>query len=476
MSFSFRTLVLLAGAVAAAACAPGGARPRPNIVLVLADDLGWKDVSYNGSAYATPNIDRLAAQGLTFTQAYAATPACSPTRAALLTGRSPARLGITRAIHGKDYRAEGTPRPEYVPGWPWPCLPYGNASHLAEGVPTFADTLRAAGYETAFIGKWHLGRGEHGPAGHGFEHEAFVGSVGASDYFPPYRVEHGAASRPDEYLTDRLTDEAVAFLAREHERPFLLVLAHFAVHEPIQAKPELVRALAPTMVPGAPQSSANYAAMLASLDQGVGRLLATLDERGLTDETLVVFTSDNGPLLERGERLTTVAPLRGGKLELYEGGIRVPLALRWPAEITPGTSTSVPVVSMDLYPTLLAAAGVVPAPDQPLDGLDLTPLWNGATRLARERLFFFVPHRDAQAAVRAGDWKLLHWFGGRNELYDLGRDVGEQHDLAAAEPERTRALEAELLQWIQASGAALPKPNPEYDPAKAPGALDEDDE
>lgn len=475
MAVQHRVLALLAGFVASA-CAPA-APHRPNIVLVLADDLGWKDVSYNGSAYATPNIDRLAAQGLTFTQAYAATPACSPTRAALLTGRSPARLGLTRAIHGRDYRAEGTPPREVVPGWPWPCLPYTSATHLPAGVPTFADALRAAGYETAFLGKWHIGWGAHGPAGHGFEHQGFVGSVGASDYFPPYRVEHGAASRPDEYLTDRLTDEAVAFLAREHEHPFLLVLSHFAVHEPIQAKPELVRALAPTLVPGAPQSNASYAAMLASLDQSVGRVLATLDERGLAQETLVVFTSDNGPLLERnGERMTTAAPLRGGKLELYEGGIRVPLALRWPGTIAPGTSTAVPAVSMDLYPTLLAAAGVAPAPDEPLDGLDLAPLWSGATRLARERLFFFVPHRDAQAAVRAGDWKLLHWFAGKNELYDLARDVGEQHDLAAAEPERTRALAAELLQWIQDSGATLPVLNPEYDPANAPGAQDEDDE
>ncbi|NOT29713.1 MAG: sulfatase [Planctomycetes bacterium] len=460
----------------AAACAPD--RPRPNIVLVLADDLGWKDVSYNGSAYSTPHIDRLAAQGLTFTQAYAATPACSPTRAALLTGRSPARLGITRAIRGKDYREEGE-FTTHVPGWPWPCLPYPSATHLADGVPTFADRLRAAGYETAYIGKWHLGRGADGPARHGFEHASFVGSVGASNYYPPYQVDAAGPTRSDAYLTDRLTDEAVAFLEREHERPFCLVLAHFAVHEPIQAKPELVRALAPQLVTGSAQSSANYAAMLWSLDESVGRVLTTLSEQGLEDETLVVFTSDNGPLLERGERLTTVAPLRGGKLELYEGGIRVPLVVRWPGQIATGATTPVPSISMDLYPTLLRAAGVELAPEDspgfPPDGLDLAPLWHGAQGLARERLHFFVPHREAQAAIRAGDWKLVHWFGGRSELYDLARDVGEQYDLAAAEPQRARALEAELLAWIRASGAPLPELNPEYDPAQPPSAHDEDE-
>ena len=454
------------------ACSTEGIPSRPNIVLLLADDLGWKDVSYNGSAYATPNIDALAAQGLVFTHAYAATPACSPTRAALLTGRSPARLGITRAIRGKDYRSEG----EFVadiPGWPWPCKPYPSATHLPDGVPTFADALRAAGYETAYVGKWHLGRPGQGPAEHGFEHAALVGSVGASNYFPPYQIEGTVTARPDEYLTDRLTDEAVAFLEREHERPFCLVLAHFAVHEPIQGKPELARRLAPGLVAGSDQASAGYAAMLWSLDESIGRVLATLTERGLDDETLVVFTSDNGPLLERGERLTTVAPLRGGKLELYEGGIRVPLVVRWPGKVAPGT-TSVPSISMDLYPTLLHAAGVEP-PGGPADGLDLAPLWNGAATLGRERLHFFVPHREAQAALIDGDWKLLHRFGVRNELYDLSRDAGEQHDLAAAEPERARALEAELLTWIQESGASLPVLNPEYDPSTASRALDEDE-
>ncbi len=460
---------------AAFACTPAP-DARPNIVLILADDLGWKDVSYNGSAYATPNIDRLAAQGLVFREAYAATPACSPTRAALLTGRSPARLGLTRAIRGKDYREEGQFTTD-VPGWPWPCLPYPSATHLAAGVPTFADRLRAEGYETAYVGKWHLGRIENGPARHGFEHQSFVGSVGASPYYPPYFVDVGGPARPDEYLTDRLTDEALAFLAREHERPFCLVLAHFAVHEPIQGKPELVRAFGATLDPESAQGSANYAAMLWSLDESVGRVLTRLEELGLDDETLVVFTSDNGPLLERGdgsERLTTVAPLRGGKLELYEGGIRVPLVLRWPGRIAAG-ATTVPSISMDLYPTLLAAAGIAPAPDEPLDGLDLAPLWSGAAALARERLHFFVPHRDAQAAIRAQDWKLVHWFGARSELYDLARDPGEQHDLAAAEPARAQELESELQAWIRASGAALPEPNPHYDPAKAPRTRVEDD-
>ena len=475
MSSRLGRLALLASLLCA--CTPQGGDARPNIVLVLADDLGWKDVSCYGSAYATPNIDRLAAQGLTFTQAYAAAPACSPTRAALYTGRSPARLGITRAIRGKDYRAEGQPFSKDVKGWPWSCLPYPNATHLPDGVPTFADELRAAGYETAFIGKWHLGRPKDGPAHHGFESAALVSSVGASNYFPPYQLDEPVASRPDEYLTDRLTDEAVAFLRREHPRPFLLVLAHFAVHEPIQAKPELARALAPTLVPGAAQSSANYAAMLWSLDQGVGRVLTTLSERGLDEHTLVVLTSDNGPLLERGERLTTVAPLRGGKLDLYEGGIRVPLLVRWPRKVPAGATTAEPAISMDLYPTLLAAAGVAAPRDPALDGVDLSPLWSGARTLARDRLHFFVPHREAQAAVRDRDWKLVHWFDGRDELYDLAHDEGEQHDLAAAEPERAHAMQAELLDWIRASGAPLPERNPDYDAAKKSAApASEDDE
>jgi arylsulfatase A-like enzyme len=461
-------------ALLVAGCALETESARPNIVLILADDLGWKDVSMAGSAYSTPRIDALAAEGLRFTQAYAASPACSPTRAALFTGRSPARLGLTRAIRGKDYRSEGQPTPASISGWPWPSQPYASATYLPADVPTFADVLRGAGYETVFFGKWHLGRSDHGPQQHGFERAALVGSVGASNYFPPYQVELGQGRRPDEYLTDRLTDEAVAFLEEEHARPFLLVLAHFAVHEPIQGKPELVQRLAPTLVPGAPQSSANYAAMLWSLDEGVGRVLDTLARRGLADETLVVFTSDNGPLLERGERLTTTEPLRGSKLELYEGGVRVPFLVRWPGHVPAGAASAVPVVSMDLYPTLLAIAGVAP-PGGPSDGLDLAPLFGGATALPRSRLHFFQPHRESAAALRDGDWKLVHFFGRHSELYDLARDPGERHDLAAAEPERARALERDLLAWIEASGAPLPVPNPEYDPARAREASDEEE-
>jgi arylsulfatase A-like enzyme len=454
----------LASVLLVSACGPDASAPEnppPNVVLILADDLGWKDVSHAGSGYPTPHIDQLASQGMRFTQAYSAAPSCSPSRAALLTGWSPARLGITRALRGRDY--EKDPSVPAKPTKAWPFLPHPNGTRLPEDAQTFAEHLRAAGYETAFLGKWHLGRIQDGPGQHGFEHEGFVGSVGASDYFPPYRVEKGGPTRPGEYLTDRLTDEAVAFLAREHARPFCLVLAHFAVHSPYQAKPELVAELARRLDPRSPQHNPTYGAMIASLDQSVGRVVEALEANGLAGNTLVIFTSDNGAFLGADGDLTTTAPLRGGKLELYEGGVRVPLVVRWPGVVAPGSSSSVPVIGTDLAPTILGAAGLDPT-RLGGDGQDLAPLLGAHGTLARDRLHFFVPHRYAHAALRAGDWKLIHWFEGRNELYDVAADPGERADRSAAEPELTAALEAELMAWIQAQGARRPVPNPRYDP------------
>ncbi|MFM7411792.1 MAG: sulfatase [Planctomycetota bacterium] len=449
------------------------ARP-PNIVLFLIDDLGWKDLGCQGSSYyRTPHIDRLAGEGVRFTDAYAACAVCSPTRAALLTGKYPARLLLT----------------DWLPAGRWDPRARLREGRLVRGLPveevTLAEALREGGYRTASIGKWHLGSEPFSlPQHHGFDVNVGGNAHGApGSYFHPYAgnwsipatgqratwhvLEDG---HPGEYLTDRLTDEAVTFIRASKDVPFFLYVPHYGVHTPFQAKPGAAEPY--EKVPEAQrQGQPDYAAMVESIDESVGRVVATLAELGLERDTLVIFTSDNGGFY----KATSNAPLRANKGAYYEGGIRVPLIIRWPGVATPGLVVHEPVISTDIYPTCLAAAGLPPRPHQHLDGVNLEPLLRGTAGLAPRSLFWHYPHYNEHpsslpsSVIRKGSWKLIETFDPEKiELYDLATDLGEAHDRAAAEPGRVQELRAELDAWRARVGAERMHPNPDYDPATEP--------
>lgn len=456
---------------------------QPNIIFILADDLGWRDAGYQGSSfYETPNIDALARQGMTFTSAYAAAPICSPTRASILTGCYPARLHQT----------------DYIPGRPdmpdQRLLQVEDLNHLPLAEETIAERLRAAGYATAHIGKWHLGSEGYFPADQGFDF-----NLGASDrgmppsYFHPYErgsyrlADLNATGRPGEQLTDRLGREAVNFIAEHRDRPFFLYLSFYAVHTPLQAKPELVdkyRAKADRSSDADPmpvvtengrrvrqvQNHPVYAGMVESLDENVGRVLDALDRHGLADHTLVIFFSDNGGLSMRDGGPTSNLPLRAGKGYLYEGGIRVPMIIRWPGVTEPGSSTDVPVSSIDFFPTIREITGLRPAEGRAVDGVSLVPLLRQEGDAGRDALYWHYPHYHNQGsrpsgAIRRGDYKLIEFFeDGRAELYNLVEDPGEERDLSGEMPERAEALREQLQAWRASVDAQMPPgPNPDYE-------------
>ncbi len=444
----------------------GAARRPPNIVFILTDDLGWKDTAYNGSRfYETPHIDRLVRDGMQFTNGYSASPVCSPTRAAIMTGKYPARLGLTSHLQGAH-------RFHYSRVIPPPVR-----TELPLEEVTVAEVLKKAGYRTAAIGKWHLGGEGFLPGMQGFDVAAGGDTAGSTNsfFYPEWKKKIPLeGTRPGEYLTDRLTDLALDFIRESRDRPFFLYLPHYAVHVPIEARPELIPRYQKKVRADDPQNYPPYAAMLQSVDESVGRVLETLDRLKLSDSTLVVFTSDNGGVSSREWRNTPVTsnlPLRAGKGHLYEGGIRVPLAVRWPGVTRPGAVCSEPVLSVDFAPTLAEVAGT-PAGIGPVDGSSLLPLLKGRARLDRERIYWYYPHYSPQlgrpsAAVRERDWKLIRFFeDGREELYNLARDLGEEHNLAEAESAVAKRLSGRLTRWLRETGARLPAPNPKYDPAR----------
>ena len=449
---------------------------RPNIVFILADDLGWADLGcYGADLHETPNLDRLAADSVRFTNAYAM-PVCSPTRAALLTGRHAARVHMTIWSEGS---LQGPQNRKLLQADSLHSLPHTET--------TLAKHLQDAGYLTALVGKWHLGDADHYPETHGFDVNIGGTHWGAPQTFwwpyrgtgrfgPEYRyVPHLEFGKPGEYLTDRLTDEAIKVIDHAGDKPFFLYLAHHAPHTPIEAKADDVQHFEAKLHPDMRHQNAVYAAMVKSLDESVGRVLAHLKARGLDQNTIVVFASDNGGFIgvdrQSGQTVpvTNNAPLRSGKGSCYEGGVRVPLTIRWPGVTPQGAECDEPVVVMDLFPTLLAAAGVTPA-DVKLDGLDLKPLLkNPAAKLDRDALFFHYPHYYATttpvSAVRAGDWKLLEYFEDDHvELYNLKDDLGETTDLARQLPDKADQLRQRLHDWRKEVGAALPSPNPNFKP------------
>jgi arylsulfatase A len=455
-----RLVLLLAGLFLQPLCL-AAADSRPNVIFMLVDDLGWTDLGCFGSDfYRTPHIDRLAREGMKFTQAYSACTVCSPTRASILTGKYPARLRVTDWIPG---RPPANPK-LLVPDW---------TKFLALEENTVADVFKAAGYRTASIGKWHLGSEAYYPEKHGFELNLAGTDLGSpvNGYFSPWKIATLPDGREGEYLTDRIGDEAVKFIERTKDQPFFLYLPHFGVHTPIQARPAVVEKYRAGLKPGLTHSNAVYAAMVESVDDTVGRIRDKLDELGLSARTAIVFTSDNGGHLPT----TSNRPLRVGKGSCYEGGTRVPLIVHWPGVTRPGSQSAVPVISPDYYPTLLELAGLKDVAGHRSDGVSLVPLLRQAGDLRRKAIFWHYPHYQLYqsggttpySAIRAGDFKLIEFHADqRIELYHLKNDLGEQHDLAAAEPKKAGELRTRLHAWRREVGAQMPAPNPDFDSTK----------
>lgn len=474
----FVLLLAPATAIDVRAAGSGASGARPNVVLIIADDLGWSDLGcYGADLHETPHLDGLAREGVRFTQAYAMS-VCSPTRAMLMTGRHAARLGITVWI-------EASLRPNTNRR----LLDASSRHDLPHTETTLASRLRDAGWFTALVGKWHLGDASHFPETHGFDVNIGGNHWGAPQTFWwPYRgrgrfgtdyryLPNLDFGRPGEYLTDRLTDEAIRVTdyALEKKQPFFLMLSHYAPHTPIEGKPEDVKHFTAKLRPGMRHQNPVYAAMVKAVDESVGRVLAHLRTRGIADNTIVIFTSDNGGYIgvdrNSGQTVpaTNNAPLRSGKGSLYEGGIRVPLIVRWPGLTPRAAECAEPVTLADLFPTLTAALTPGAATREvTLDGVDLTPvLKKPAAKLARDALFFHYPHYYATttpaSAMRAGEWKLIEYFEEqRAELFNLRSDPGEQTELAAREPARVAELRSRLEQWRRDVGARLPRPNPDF--------------
>ena len=460
--------LLFAFTVILSLCQQGYGRPQ-NIVLFLIDDLGWMDLGCQGSTYyQTPNIDKLAAEGVRFTDAYAACAVCSPTRASILTGKYPARLLLT----------------DWLPSGRWKPSSKLIEGRKIRGLPleeyTLAETLRDAGYQTIHIGKWHLGSEPFClPQHHGFDINIAGNAHGApGQYFFPYQGDWSIPTtplratwnvlpdgKPGEYLTSRLTDEAVTIIEKSDDKPFFLYFPHYGVHTPLEAPEELTKKY--ERIPQHQQQGKPvYAAMVESIDQSVGRVLDALKSAGKTNDTVIIFTSDNGGFY----KATSNAPLRANKGAYYEGGIRVPLIIKWPGLSQPGRVIHEPVITNDLYPTCLAAAGLSMDPHQHMDGENLTPLLHKTETLSRDSLFWHFPHYNKHpsshpsSVIRKGHWKLIESFDPATvELYNLAEDLGETCDLAEVEVKRRDSLLRELAAWRQTVGAEQMAPNPDFE-------------
>jgi len=443
-----------------------------NVIVVLVDDLGWMDLSVQGSDfYKTPHIDRLAATGARFTDGYAACAVCSPTRAALMTGRHPHRLGITDWIRA-EFQLGGRQGPNSdKPGYHDAGLNYLtpiNNSFLPHKELTVAELVKSKGYATCFIGKWHLGGKGYLPTDQGFDENFGGWDYGQPpSYFDPYtnkRLPEGIPTlkprEKGEYLTDREADEAVGFIKRNQDKPFFLYLSHYTVHTPIQAKQSITEKYIP-LKDGKGQDNATYASMLESLDDSMGRLLKTLDEHELTSNTVIIFTGDNGGL-DRNDNPTDNAPLKIGKGYATEGGIRVPWIIRWPGVTKAGTTIDTPITSVDLFPTIASITGTrIPSGVQ-IDGQNLTGVIQGTSTLDRS-LYWHFPHyrhrggADPYSIIRNGDWKLIYYYDPMKiELYNLADDIGEQHNLVEDRPEITARLLRSLKEHLEETGAKKP--------------------
>lgn len=503
-----------------------GKKERMNVVFFLVDDLGWSDVGYNGSSfYETPNIDRFAKEGVRFNQAYAACPVSSPTRASLLTGKYPARINLTDWLPGRKN---------------FPFQKLKNAV-INQNLPfienTLPEVLRENGYCTAIYGKWHLGEEDSSPLKHGFEERITEWNKGwpAVSYFSPYGMK-GLEGGPDgEYLTDRLTSEAMKYIERNKDKPFFLYLSHFAVHDPIQGRPDLVKKYEeklkrlqpqkdePFILEGNPddtnplsreklnallkdesykgfgnlpnrtvkikqyQDNVQFAAMVESMDESLGHILSKLKELGLDEKTIVIFVADNGGMaaanMGNPEKVisasnlikqfsTSNLPLRGAKGWLYEGGIRVPMIVKWPHKGKTGIVSDVPVISTDFFPSILEMLVLKPHQEQHLDGMSFVPLLKGQKKIDRKALYWYFPHysnhgqQSPGGAIRCGDYKLIEYYENNTvQLFNLRTDIGEQHDLSRSEPVKLRELRSMLHSWRTEVSAQTMLLNPGYVPA-----------
>lgn len=476
------TIILILGVTIGSPLVRGKLIERPNIIFVLADDLAWNDLgSYGARQIVTPHLDRLAAEGAIFSQAYAAAPICSASRAAILTGRSPARLGLEFVTKnpGAIVRADGLPLrpPPFTP-------------HLRLEEVTFAEMLGRGGYRTGFYGKWHVaehnGRylgwsNTHGPRQQGFDEaeEDFgghsYGTLATAPTSGPDSIESGM------FPTDSMTEKAIGFLERNQKRPFCLEVAHFFVHDPLKAPARWMFERARRRTGVGSDEAAAHIAMVETLDHHVGQLMEAIDRFGLREKTLVVFTSDNGG----APGLLSRAPLRGSKWNLYEAGLRVPLIVRWPGKIRAGKVISAPTISTDLFPTMLAAAGIDTPRAVKLDGLNLLPALFGQSTvyLERREIYWHFPYYNPEppkvgvrrtvgidpppntlftpaSAIRSGRYKLVrNYENGRDELFNLLNDPGEEKDLARVQRERLKLLGRKLDLILKESGARYPEVN-----------------
>jgi arylsulfatase A len=522
MRFLTALFLTLISSAAAHAATP----QKPNVVLFLVDDLGWRDLGIYGSTfYETPNLDRFARNSVRFTDAYSACHVCSPTRASVMTGKYPARLQMTDWLPG---------RREY------PFQRFKNATilqQLPSAETTLAEALKAHGYATGHFGKWHLGEDPSGPLQHGFDVQVPRWNKGwpNAGYHAPFRLD-GLSDSPGDYLTDRLTDEALKYIEEKKDRPFFLYLSHFTVHDPIQGRADLVakyqaklKRKGPTNRPpfileGNPdaknspdrakldalikeeayqgyqvlpnqtvkikqeQDNVQFAAMVENMDESFGRVIAKLESLGIAENTIVIFTSDNGGMsaanFGRPDRVvapsaldaafsTSNLPLRGAKGWLYEGGIRVPLMIKGTGRGASGSVSSVPAISTDLYPTILEMIGVPAQPSQHRDGVSLASVVRGGNAPARDALYWHFPHysnhgmQSPGGAIRQGDFKLLDYFENNSvQLFNLREDPGEQRDLASSQPAKVEELRARLQAWRKETGAQMLTPNPQYDPSR----------
>lgn len=463
---------------------------KPNVLFILIDDFGWYDVGYNGSQfYETPQIDELAKTWMRFDNCYTPSPMCSPTRISILTGKNPARHGVTQWLKGADYffARQGEEQLVYCPG--------PQSSGIEDSEFTLGEAFQEAGYDTAFYGKWHMGNLKEtgGPASHGYADQKAIIETNSCQLFDCARYFPGKAEKGDCY-TDLLTDEAIEFVTAERDKPFYLHLCHFAMHAKIESKPELrakfeekakrlgIRSeTALDDYSHQPhklhQDSPEYAGELYNLDENIGRLIDVLKESGQYEKTIIIFTGDNGGRSTVNKPdATSVMPLRGGKTFLFEAGLKTPLLIHWPGHSESGLSTSVPVTSMDFYPTLLEMAGLEPKPEQHVDGTSLVPLFEGQP-LQRDTFYWHFPHYQGEgsypaSAIRVGDFKLVRNYHHKDLLlFNLADDPDETRNLATSMPEKAKALDRKLMDYLKKTGAYLPKaPSPEQKKKRRSGS------
>jgi arylsulfatase A-like enzyme len=449
------------------------AADRPNMVFILADDLGWADTTLYGqtSFYRTPNIERLAKRGMTFSRAYAASPLCSPTRASILTGLNPARIGITapnchlaRVVLKASLPAKGGAGSKVR-------MP-DSVTRFDTKYETLAERLKAAGLATGHFGKWHLGAEPYSPLEHGFDVDIphWPGPGPAGSFVAPWKYPDFDPQTPNEHIEDRMAQEAVAFMEKwsAEKVPFFLNYWMFSVHAPFDAKKALIEKYRGEIDPTNPQRSPTYAAMVESMDDAVGTLLDTLDRLKIADNTVVVFFSDNGGNMYNevdGTTPTSNAPLRGGKATMFEGGVRVPMVVAWPGMVAAGSRSDVMVQSCDFYPTIMEMLGMTGGK---YDGVSILPALKGGT-IEREAIFTFFPHSPGvpdtlppAVSVHRGDWKLIRVFHDRDMLFNLREDNGEKNDLSASRPDLVKELNGLIDDFLTDTEAVVPLPNPAY--------------